>query len=215
LGSAREETRPGNTTRALWQTQRHEHPRAKVFGVRHHQLTPTIDPPTHFGRDRRRRARTLSQALDKTEPPADEWGLDRCVGVGIQQGAGLLRNRSTTSTRSASALFGVFFGLRQTRPLDRRRRSTLRAGDRPVCSGEGGAALSSLRRNYYGETIKHLVVADAVSLSVSAPHYAKYADHVDEFPVDGPPARRADRPASRAPANRPTTDRWSEYTAAA
>ena len=46
------------------------------------------------------------------------------------------------------------------------------------CSGEGGAALS--RRNY-GETIQHLAVRYGYQF---APNYAKYGEHVDQFPVD-------------------------------
>jgi len=48
------------------------------------------------------------------------------------------------------------------------------------CSGEGGAALS--RRNY-GETIKHLVEPTRYPYQFCA-NYAKYADQVDQFPVD-------------------------------
>lgn len=48
------------------------------------------------------------------------------------------------------------------------------------CSGEGGAALS--RRNY-GETIKHLTAPSRYPYQFCA-NYAKYGDHVDQFPVD-------------------------------
>lgn len=48
------------------------------------------------------------------------------------------------------------------------------------CSGEGGAALS--RRNY-GETIKHLVAPTRYPYQFCA-NYGKWADKVDEFPVD-------------------------------
>jgi len=48
------------------------------------------------------------------------------------------------------------------------------------CSGEGGAALS--RRNY-GETIAHLVAPTRYPYQFAA-NYAKYAEHVDQLPVD-------------------------------
>ena len=48
------------------------------------------------------------------------------------------------------------------------------------CSGEGGAALS--RRNY-GETIAHLTAPTRYPYQFAA-NYAKYAEHVDQFPVD-------------------------------
>src|SRR5262249_25138864 len=48
------------------------------------------------------------------------------------------------------------------------------------CSGEGGAALS--RRNY-GETIAHLVAPTRYPYQFCA-NYQKWADKVDQFPVD-------------------------------
>jgi hypothetical protein len=48
------------------------------------------------------------------------------------------------------------------------------------CSGEGGAALS--RRNY-GETIAHLTAPSRYPYQFCA-NYAKYAQHVDQSPVD-------------------------------
>jgi hypothetical protein len=73
------------------------------------------------------------------------------------------------------------------------------------CSGEGGAALS--RRNY-GETIKHLVEPTRYPYQFCA-NYAKYADHVDQFPVDAHMllALIAPRPVLLQTG---TTDRWSD-----
>jgi hypothetical protein len=73
------------------------------------------------------------------------------------------------------------------------------------CSGEGGAALS--RRNY-GETIKHLVEPTSFPYQFCA-NYAKYADHVDQFPVDAHmlPALIAPRAVLLQTGN---TDRWSD-----
>src|SRR5438045_4415428 len=48
------------------------------------------------------------------------------------------------------------------------------------CSGEGGPALS--RRNY-GETIAHLTAPTRYPYQFAA-NYAKWADRVNEFPVD-------------------------------
>ncbi len=73
------------------------------------------------------------------------------------------------------------------------------------CSGEGGAALS--RRNY-GETIKHLVEPSRYPYQFCA-NYAKYADHVDQFPVDAHMllALIAPRPVLLQTGD---TDRWSD-----
>ena len=73
------------------------------------------------------------------------------------------------------------------------------------CSGEGGAALS--RRNY-GETIKHLVEPTRFPYQFCA-NYAKYADHVDQFPVDSHMllALIAPRPVLLQTGD---TDRWSD-----
>lgn len=48
------------------------------------------------------------------------------------------------------------------------------------CSGEGGAALS---RRYYGETIAHLVAPSRYPYQFAI-NYQKYAQHVDQNPVD-------------------------------
>jgi len=73
------------------------------------------------------------------------------------------------------------------------------------CSGEGGAALS--RRNY-GETVKHLVEPTRFPYQFCA-NYAKYADHVEQFPVDSHMllALIAPRPVLLQTGD---TDRWSD-----
>lgn len=73
------------------------------------------------------------------------------------------------------------------------------------CSGEGGASLS--RRNY-GETIKHLVEPTRYPYQFCA-NYAKYADRVDQFPVDAHMllALIAPRPVLLQTGS---TDRWSD-----
>jgi hypothetical protein len=73
------------------------------------------------------------------------------------------------------------------------------------CSGEGGAALS--RRNY-GETIAHLTAPTRYPYQFAA-NYAKYAEHVDRFPVDANMlvALIAPRPVLLQTGN---TDYWSD-----
>jgi hypothetical protein len=73
------------------------------------------------------------------------------------------------------------------------------------CSGEGGAALS--RRNY-GETIKHLTLPERYAYQFCA-NYGKFADHVDQFPVDAHMllALIAPRPVLLQTGD---TDRWSD-----
>jgi hypothetical protein len=73
------------------------------------------------------------------------------------------------------------------------------------CSGEGGAALS--RRNY-GETVKHLTAPPRFAYQFCA-NYRKYADHVNQLPVDGHMliALMAPRPVMLQTGD---TDRWSD-----
>src|SRR5581483_11027609 len=73
------------------------------------------------------------------------------------------------------------------------------------CSGEGGAALS--RRNY-GETIAHLVAPARYPYQFCA-NYAKYAEHVDQLPVDAHElvALMAPRPVLLQTGS---TDNWSD-----
>jgi len=73
------------------------------------------------------------------------------------------------------------------------------------CSGEGGAALS--RRNY-GETIGHLAAPTRYAYQFCA-NYGKWADKVDEFPVDTHMliALIAPRPLLLQTGN---TDKWSD-----
>src|SRR6185437_16217068 len=72
-------------------------------------------------------------------------------------------------------------------------------------SGEGGAALS--RRNY-GETVAHLTAPTRYPYQFAA-NYAKYADHVDQMPMDANMlvALIAPRPLLLQTGN---TDYWSD-----
>jgi hypothetical protein len=71
------------------------------------------------------------------------------------------------------------------------------------CSGEGGASLS---RRYYGETVKHLSTNYGYQFSAN---YAKFAEHVDQLPVDAHMllALLAPRPVLL---NTGDQDRWSD-----
>jgi len=73
------------------------------------------------------------------------------------------------------------------------------------CSGEGGAALS---RRHYGETIGHLTAPTRYPYQFCA-NYGKWADKVDEFPVDAHMliALIAPRPVLLQTGN---TDKWSD-----
>jgi hypothetical protein len=73
------------------------------------------------------------------------------------------------------------------------------------CSGEGGAALS--RRNY-GETVAHLVAPTRYPYQFAG-SYAKFAQHVDQLPVDAHMlvALIAPRPLLLQTGN---TDKWSD-----
>jgi hypothetical protein len=59
-------------------------------------------------------------------------------------------------------------------------RDTRFAGVIACCSGEGGAALS---RRDFGETIAHLTAPSRYPYQFCA-NYAKFAQHVDQLPVD-------------------------------
>jgi hypothetical protein len=122
--------------------------------------------------------RALYLKPGQTEPAADEWGSIAAWSWGLSRGLDYLETDAGVDAKRV-ALFGVSrLGktVLWTAAADPRFALVIAS-----CSGEGGAALS--RRNY-GETIKHLVEPTRYPYQFCA-NYAKYADHVDQFPVDG------------------------------
>ncbi len=139
---------------------------------------------------------------EQTEPAPDEWGAIGAWAWGLSRALDYLETDKDVDAKRV-AITGV----------SRLGKTVLLAGARDTrfamviasCSGEGGAALS--RRNY-GETIKHLVEPTRYPYQFCA-NYAKYADHVDQLPVDSHMllALIAPRPVLLQTGN---TDRWSD-----
>ena len=107
----------------------------------------------------------------------DDWGAIAAWGWGLSRAMDYLEtDRAVDSKRVA--IYGV----------SRLGKTVMWAGARDTrfamviasCSGEGGAALS--RRNY-GETVAHLTAPTRYPYQFCA-NYAKYAEHVDQMPVD-------------------------------
>ncbi len=121
--------------------------------------------------------RTLYLKPGQTEPAPGEWGAIAAWAWGISRAIDYLETDKAVDAKRV-AITGV----------SRLGKTVMWAGahDQRValviasCSGEGGAALS--RRNY-GETIAHLTAPSRYPYQFAA-NYAKYAEHVDQFPVD-------------------------------
>jgi len=113
----------------------------------------------------------------QTEPAPDEWGAISAWAWGLSRAVDYLETDKAVDAKRI-AIYGV----------SRLGKTVMWAGAHDTriamviasCSGEGGAALS--RRNY-GETIAHLTEPTRFPYQFCA-NYAKYAAHVDEFPVD-------------------------------
>ena len=121
--------------------------------------------------------RSLYFKAGQTEPGPHEWGAIAAWGWGLSRALDYFESDKDVDAKRV-AIFGI----------SRLGKTVLWAGARDTrfkvviasCSGEGGAALS--RRNY-GETIKHLVAPPRYPYWF-ATNYQKFADHVDQFPVD-------------------------------
>jgi hypothetical protein len=113
----------------------------------------------------------------QTAPAPDEWGSIAAWAWGLSRAIDYFETDQDVDARRI-AVMGV----------SRLGKTVLWAGAHDTrialviasCSGAGGAALS--RRNY-GETIKHLVAPTRYPYQFCA-NYAKWADKVNEFPVD-------------------------------
>jgi hypothetical protein len=146
--------------------------------------------------------RNLYLKPGQTAPAPDEWGAISAWAWGLSRALDYLETDSGVDPKRV-ALMGVS-RLGKT-VLWTAAHDTRFALVIASCSGEGGAALS--RRNY-GETIKHLVEPTRYPYQFCA-NYAKYADRVDQFPVDAHMllALIAPRPVLLQTGD---TDRWSD-----
>jgi len=146
--------------------------------------------------------RALYLRPGQTEPAPDEWGAIAAWAWGIGRVVDYLETDPAVDARRI-AIYGV----------SRLGKTVMWAGAHDTrvalviasCSGEGGAALS--RRNY-GETIAHLVAPTRYPYQFCA-NYARYAEHVDQLPVDAHMlvALMAPRPVLLQTGS---TDNWSD-----
>ena len=134
-----------------------------------------IDPDFLGGTPLGIRAKYLKSG--QTEPALDEWGAISAWAWGLSRAMDYLETDKSIDAKKV-AIYGV----------SRLGKTVMWAGAHDQrfamviasCSGEGGAALS--RRNY-GETIAHLTAPTRYPYQFAA-NYARYANKVNEFPVD-------------------------------
>jgi hypothetical protein len=121
--------------------------------------------------------RSLYLKPGQTKPAPDEWGAIAAWAWGLSRALDYLEKDPGIDGKRV-ALYGA----------SRLGKTVLWAGARDprfaaviaCCSGEGGAALS---RRHYGETIAHLTAPSRYSYQFCA-HYAQFAQHVEQLPVD-------------------------------
>jgi hypothetical protein len=146
--------------------------------------------------------RALYLKPGETEPAPGEWGSIAAWAWGISRAIDYLETVKAVDSKRI-AITGV----------SRLGKTVMWAGAHDTrvamviasCSGEGGAALS--RRNY-GETIAHLTAPSRYPYQFAG-NYGKYAEHVDQLPVDANllVALIAPRPLLLQTGN---TDYWSD-----
>src|SRR5579863_8900182 len=113
----------------------------------------------------------------QSEPAPDEWGTIGAWAWGLSRVMDYLETDKSVDPKRV-AIFGV----------SRLGKTVMWAGAHDTrfalviasCSGEGGAAIS--RRNY-GETVAHLTAPSRYPYQFCA-NYGKFAQHVDQMPVD-------------------------------
>src|SRR5688572_21015380 len=138
----------------------------------------------------------------QTRPADDEWGAIAAWAWGASRALDYFQTDRDVDVRRV-AIHGV----------SRLGKTALWAGASDQrfamviasCSGEGGAAIA--RRNY-GETLAHMAASTRFPYQFAA-NYAKYANKVDEWPVDANMllAMIAPRPLLLQTGN---TDKWSD-----
>jgi hypothetical protein len=146
--------------------------------------------------------RALYLKPGQTEPAPDEWGAISAWAWGLSRALDYLETDKGVDAKRV-AVTGV----------SRLGKTVIWAGAHDArfgmviasCGGEGGAALS--RRNY-GETVAHLVEPSRFPYQF-AKNYQKYAQHVDQLPMDAHMlvALMAPRPVMLQTGN---TDKWSD-----
>ena len=134
-------------------------------------IEPDFDGGLPYG------VRALYLKPGQTQSAPDEWGAIAAWGWGLSRALDYLEKDPKIDGKRV-ALYGA----------SRLGKTVLWAGARDTrfaaviacCSGEGGAALS--RRNY-GETIAHLTAPGRYPYQFCT-NYGKFAQHLEQFPVD-------------------------------
>jgi hypothetical protein len=134
-----------------------------------------IDPDFAGGIQEGVRAQYLKPG--QSEPAPDEWGTIAAWAWGLSRAMDYLETDSGVDSKRVAVLGVSRLGktVMWAGAHDQRFAMVIAS-----CSGEGGAALS--RRNY-GETIAHLTAPSRYPYQFCA-NYGKFAQHVDQLPVD-------------------------------